>query len=735
MKTNIGVTVSFYQLMKEPGFRVRIPMIQRDYVQGRDSAKEVRENFLRNIKKHLDNEEYLHLDLVYGTIENGAFIPIDGQQRLTTLFLLHWYLAIKSGNRRHLSIYLGESNSRFTYETRISSRDFCSRLVVEDISFNSTKSISEIIMDQAWFYLNWKHDATIMGMLNTLNSIEEILSPIGSYYEKLIHESSPLVTFEYIELTELGLSDDQLYIKMNSRGKPLTAFENIKANIEDVFENYDKSQNTSITEWFTQNIDKDWTDFFWNHLPENDTDSDRLFLNFIRACLINRYALKPNFIPQNLSELLDDKIPLSYFMMERMDLNDVESIRDVFFRLELLIQSEGQPLILKEWINGETLFKSLIFNDRFSYTKRIQFYAINSYLLNYKRSEGLKDWVRVIRNLSENSRIEVQEEFVSALISTNQLMNHAENILDYLSNSKPSDISAFSRVQVKEEIIKAKALLGSEIWLMEILKAENHPYLQGSIGFLLTFSEVVKSLKDEDWELISLKSEQLQKFQFYYHQFWLLFGEQGIRPEFENYVVERALLATHDYLLESRRNYSFVINGNDRYLSWKAFFGHENVTVLKELFDQIDPQNVNGSLTEIINRFDRKDDWRYFFVKYPQLIDATGFYKFVRWYDEKHILLLEKTQTNGRHSEYYSKAIQCELEEKGFYVEYRTDSYELLGSKYIEKINDKDIYICYIPHDIDEGYWIESSLIIDKEIKLSTHDEVIQTIVNLFNKP
>ena len=54
----------------------------------------------------------------------GTFEPLDGQQRLTTLFLLHWYLASRSGR-------LGDPQAwtSFTYATRPSARLFCERLV------------------------------------------------------------------------------------------------------------------------------------------------------------------------------------------------------------------------------------------------------------------------------------------------------------------------------------------------------------------------------------------------------------------------------------------------------------------------------------------------------------------------------------------------------------------------------------------------------------------------------
>ena len=72
-------------------------MIQRDYAQGRTDKKatDVRNNLLNDIFS--DND--VHFDLVFGSKEKriidgkekNCFIPVDGQQRLTTLFLLYLY--------------------------------------------------------------------------------------------------------------------------------------------------------------------------------------------------------------------------------------------------------------------------------------------------------------------------------------------------------------------------------------------------------------------------------------------------------------------------------------------------------------------------------------------------------------------------------------------------------------------------------------------------------------------
>src|SRR4051794_25557529 len=94
---------------------VEIPLIQRDYAQGRRTPRvdDIRSTFLEGLHEALTDGRPIGLDFVYGEVNDGTFEPLDGQQRLTTLFLLHWYLAFRTGR-------LGEPQlwTRFTYATR-----------------------------------------------------------------------------------------------------------------------------------------------------------------------------------------------------------------------------------------------------------------------------------------------------------------------------------------------------------------------------------------------------------------------------------------------------------------------------------------------------------------------------------------------------------------------------------------------------------------------------------------
>ena len=133
-----GERMSFLQLIDK--CHIVIPVIQRDYAQGRtddEHVTEVRKNFVKNLISYLrDTEISSHdLDFIYGTVNETSnqwseFIPLDGQQRLTTLFLLHWFLAGRGGKFDDFAakMKVGANGYKFAYKTRNSSKMFCEKL-------------------------------------------------------------------------------------------------------------------------------------------------------------------------------------------------------------------------------------------------------------------------------------------------------------------------------------------------------------------------------------------------------------------------------------------------------------------------------------------------------------------------------------------------------------------------------------------------------------------------------
>ena len=265
---------TFCQLLAAHKY-IDVPMIQRDYAQGRDqhSIKDIRNEFLAALHHALElppesDDLPLDLDFVYGSVDNcdesPNFRPLDGQQRLTTLFLLHWYLAWLDGCIEEFMKMCVDDNGkpRFSYSVRPSSNDFFKQFVSfhpsQSPKGKNSKWVSTLIEDQAWYFRRWCLDPTIQSVLVMLDAIHEKFSSSEGMYARLIDDKQPAITFQLLDLEGFGLSDD-LYIKMNARGKPLTSFEVFKARFEellitdfsDEFRTVD-GQTISISHYFSR---------------------------------------------------------------------------------------------------------------------------------------------------------------------------------------------------------------------------------------------------------------------------------------------------------------------------------------------------------------------------------------------------------------------------------------------------------------------------------------------------
>lgn len=283
-----GRTTSYVDLFASVD-RVTIPILQRDYAQGRTdpATTTIRRDFLRALAGAVRGGEPLGLDFVYGTVKDGALVPLDGQQRLTTLFLLHWYLAARAkirGDRRWLSL---------TYETRASARLFCERLADHTLDVRRS-SLAKDILDEPWFLSTWRDDPTITSMLVMIDAIHEVVGldlteeEAAACWGRLVDPERPAIYFHVLPIEEFGLGD-QLYIRMNSRGRPLTEFEHFKAQLEQLLRRLGSARPTpdahgdheeTLAEAFSRKVDADWSDMLWAHKGADDLIDDE-FMRYL----------------------------------------------------------------------------------------------------------------------------------------------------------------------------------------------------------------------------------------------------------------------------------------------------------------------------------------------------------------------------------------------------------------------------------------------------------------------
>lgn len=264
---------NFENFLDEQGY-IRIPKIQRDYAQGRErkDVNEIRKSFVHTLMLVVKGKKSsAELDFIYGSTRNGAFEPLDGQQRLTTLFLLHWMMGV--------SLISSQDNrkSKFTYETRNTSAEFCDELMhhhaemfIEEAR-SKGRNVSDIIKARDWFKWEWKFDPTISSMLVMIDSISKELDEDWTDHAEEYRANLNNITFNRLNLGEFGLSDE-LFIKMNARGKLLSDFDKLKSTLEEELQIQQKEHgedrkplaNTEDEKNWRSLMDGEWIDLFWH---------------------------------------------------------------------------------------------------------------------------------------------------------------------------------------------------------------------------------------------------------------------------------------------------------------------------------------------------------------------------------------------------------------------------------------------------------------------------------------
>ena len=587
--------VSFWKLLNEK--KIIIPIIQRDYAQGREGKEFLRERFLGQLFDALKGTKPLVLDFVYGSVEADTFYPLDGQQRLTALWLLHWYLALYAGTLPED----GKMLKRFSYETRISSRTFCQKLCSVTQSYQpQTHGIATFVRNQTWFYSAYEQDPTIQSMLRMLNGtdisdsnkmditdgIEEYCIKTGLTKEKakellkrLKGEDAP-ISFYLLNMEDknMPLTDD-LYIKMNARGKVLTDFENFKVDllkkIDELTNKEWNPENGMSKENFSLLLDTRWTDLFW-HYRSTECHIDEIYLNFLNRFFLNWYIARCNtdatpkevtardFYKQ-LSAAINGKNK-DYRYQSVSIYNQVltreciASLQTCLNRLcDLYQNAEGgdnkqklqaiDALFMPYWEefaeNGESDKANKIFSFIPRYAtddntntpvpitlkQQVVFHAICVYLTNCKEVETdkLKDWVHFVWNMAENSYMD-SEQSVGAIrffdtelnklpkIENNEAPDQAsDNIIDYLAGIDEGQIkNVFGRRQLLEEIAKAKQIKQDPAWKDTIHEAEKTAFFKGAIAFLF-----INEKGETDWTNFDTKRDTAQQ----------LFDKDGVKAD------------------------------------------------------------------------------------------------------------------------------------------------------------------------------------------------------------
>lgn len=553
---------------------ISIPKIQRDYAEGRetDAIERKRHNLLSDMLDVVYGiRQDLSFDFVYGyimskgnivasgawrnqqTCPDATFEPLDGQQRLTTLFLLYWIFG------RETDLKDQNGHSLFIYKTRDTSEEFLNWLVNQDArtiikrwksevdsvkkqnNFNEShwktaknaKGIVDPIENRLRFPIapvpslftfmqsldsfkwDWHDDPNIHSMITVLESTVNIINERNLNYNYGISQNANLDNISFMLLDNLVCDGDQLFEKMNARGKALTSFEILKSSLEEEMEQQGlpTSNATFVNNW--QNaMDGDWIDYCWDNSnisanPQLKTvrsveeKLERLLVRMVGksffATDITGTPVSPNSDSKDFAALFSDSISkrgainevidryLEYARHERavnsslLCLLDFESIytdlQNLLYRdanNKLHDASSLLPQLNRS--NKNTLVEEFL-DDNLTHNTRVMIYAMFAYLRiipanaivqDNTEKANFVDWMRFIRNVynsdNKNAGLDNFQDVQTAISAIDQWLDAYKNsfrhnttqdvlllIHKYIKNNPYSQEQA----RLDEEAIKA----------------------------------------------------------------------------------------------------------------------------------------------------------------------------------------------------------------------------------------------------------------------------------------
>lgn len=284
--------------------RIIIPELQRDYVWGTHNVRGLMMSVLENFNnrkmlsleiktagsgQEIEDEIKKYLVLEYNKLHSNTrigfiyayhdkeyaeqFFLIDGQQRLTTMYLsllAAYKIANKTADFRKR--YFNNDIPKIDYQVREISHDFLIDFINHELSSDDD------FTENCRFYSAYTFDKTAKTLLANYNFIKKFLEERNVDATMFAEYLENYVEFNYFD-TNLSEQGERLYLFMNSRGEGLSGQEVIKST---VIGRCAKDEKLKAGEdW------EEWQDFFWTHRNRlTRSNADPGFAEFLKWAVI-----------------------------------------------------------------------------------------------------------------------------------------------------------------------------------------------------------------------------------------------------------------------------------------------------------------------------------------------------------------------------------------------------------------------------------------------------------------
>ena len=619
--------------------QVVIPKIQRPYAQGRldGVCTYVRNTLLNEMFANFKTDEVFDFNFIYGIVRpsNDEYVMelLDGQQRMTTLFLVYWYIA----NRELTESYdtdkeVRDALNRFVYETRSTSTVFCHKLASYRIEL-SEQAPSKVIRQAKWYFKSFDRDSTITAMLTMLDAIHERYNNQESdnLFTKLSNIQFYVKSLGFFNLSE------ELYIKMNARGLQLSPFENFKADLTNFISDKDyepfkqlvplyRKDSGEQVEFhfnFSVKLDAKWIDIFWKKGYENFDASYMSFFSRFFAC---KYIIATKDIVTDRDMRQDPTLRKMYTEAEnRTEANEylgflefeqilnghpeymltLDKVLDDFYEYDYKDAKKSiYEMMVPSWEkqsqdDGDDFYSNI--SSKMTHTKLIVFGAVIEYIEAFEKFdvETFKQWMRIVWNVIENTNIDsltpvssLIRKFSAVIHSIARRMSDGDTFFYALSQWKEDNTDERENRALLEEVQKASCIADDMDWLPVFVDAERHPFFRGMVMF---FYREGMSLEDYQYSLSLAKN---------------MFDESGISPMYrEDHLLIRAIASQFVTWQDLRDRFLTERAETNKYLKNILASNNDVRRMLSDVLEGDNDEEVKAGLADYIETAEDFTPW------------------------------------------------------------------------------------------------------------------------------
>ena len=644
--------------------KIIIPDIQRDYCWGdrSDLASSFAESLaaLWNDKKKKNTSGAINLGMIYGYEEpenSGRIHLCDGQQRLTTLFLLLGLINRKTSFR--FKDYLGDDkneyrNPRLLYSIRESTLYFLSDLTYEFfMKDDDCGDTAEDIRRRPWYFADYDNDPSICSILKAIDGMNKTLDSLETPEEF----GDFLLDSEFIYY-DLGnrVNGEETFVLINTTGEPLTATENLKPKLV-------SSSLEDSRKW------EKWEQFFWSKRGNNNDTSDNGLNEFFRWISIINLSIDGK--DEEVSDLLKD----GRYTIEAIKKNGIGDI-DAYFEI---VRRIAEDEIIKGFFKGLLKYIAPEKTGNAA-TDRLRIVPILLYLRKFPEADSvdIKRIVGFFENLVRRDNSGAGERMPKCLRLVNSM--ESRDILSFLNNDRTRLISAITEEEVvKLEIIRKESARRGDVE-KEFEELQESPYFDGNITPLLRWS----SSDDE----LSSESFSFEEFQRYSRTFKDVFTDwQKEKPD----VQQKDLDVVRRTLLKSAPNddycdypyYACNWTLCSEVSEWKKLlhtdYRKEYRDWLKEFFDSLKDDASSAHMEKMCEGDVQHVKWDLqYLLKYPEILEWME-NKRLYWVgmvdkvNEGFWLILKNKTYKGWHTSLINYALYWKIKKEELLSEYKPE--------------------------------------------------------------